>query len=238
VHYLLFYEVGNDYVARRAEFRNAHLQKAWAAAGRGELVLGGALANPLDGALLLFKGTSSEVAEKFARADPYVTSGIVKRWYVREWTTVAGEDATTPVTPDSARSPGKPQCEPAKADTGSRPSSKRASASEPSREQLPILRMWKARSTAENAGAYVQHATREVFPRLRSIAGHRGSYLLRRVAGDATELVVMTVWDSMDAVRTFAGAQPDQAVVDPEVRAVLSSCDELVTHFEVILGIQ
>ncbi|HKM47055.1 MAG TPA: YciI-like protein [Terriglobales bacterium] len=85
MHYLLFYEVGEDYVSRRAEFRDAHLEKAWQASARGELVLGGALSNPVDGAVLLFKGDSPEVAEKFARADPYVTSGAVKRWHVREW---------------------------------------------------------------------------------------------------------------------------------------------------------
>lgn len=99
MHYLLFYEVGEDYVARRAQFRDAHLQKAWQASERGELVLGGALANPVDGAVLLFQGDSPEVAEQFARADPYVTSGTVKRWYVREWRTVAGKDAATPVRP-------------------------------------------------------------------------------------------------------------------------------------------
>ena len=97
MHYLLFYEVGDDYVSRRAEFRDAHLDKAWKASERGELVLGGALANPVDGAVLLFKGDSPEVAEKFARADPYVTSGVVKRWKVREWTTVAGEHAAMPI---------------------------------------------------------------------------------------------------------------------------------------------
>jgi hypothetical protein len=99
MHYLLFYEVGEDYVSRRAAFRDAHLEKAWKASERGELMLGGALANPVDGAVLLFQGDSPEVAEKFAKADPYVTSGAVKRWYVREWTTVAGKEAATPVRP-------------------------------------------------------------------------------------------------------------------------------------------
>jgi len=66
MHYLLFYEVAEDYVSRRAEFRDAHLQKAWEASERGELVLAGALANPVDGAVLLFRGASPEVAEKFA----------------------------------------------------------------------------------------------------------------------------------------------------------------------------
>jgi len=99
MHYLLFYEVGDDYVSRRAEFRDAHLEKAWKAYERGELLLGGALANPVDGAVLLFRGDSAEVAEKFAKADPYVTNGVVKRWHVREWTTVVGKDAVTPVMP-------------------------------------------------------------------------------------------------------------------------------------------
>lgn len=102
MHYLLFYEVGEDYVSRRTEFRNAHLEKAWKASECGELLLAGALANPVDGAVLLFQGDSPEVAEKFAKADPYVTSGAVKRWYVREWTTVAGAGAATPVRPNAA----------------------------------------------------------------------------------------------------------------------------------------
>jgi uncharacterized protein len=102
MHYLLFYEVGEDYVSRRAQFRQLHLEKAWKASERGELVLAGALANPVDGAVLLFRGDSPEVAEKFARADPYVVNGAVKRWYVREWTTVAGEGAATPIPPPAA----------------------------------------------------------------------------------------------------------------------------------------
>jgi uncharacterized protein YciI len=57
------------------------------------------LANPVDGAVLLFKGETAEVAEKFAKADPYVTKGVVKHWYVREWTTVVGEIAANPKRP-------------------------------------------------------------------------------------------------------------------------------------------
>ncbi|MGA2851364.1 MAG: YciI-like protein [Terracidiphilus sp.] len=100
MHYLLFYEAAEDYVARRAEFRGVHLELAWKASDRGELLLGGAFANPVDGAVLLFNGDSPKVAEDFARADPYVTSGLVKRWYVREWTTVAGECAAAPIRPN------------------------------------------------------------------------------------------------------------------------------------------
>lgn len=102
MHYLLFYEAGEDYVTRRAAFRDQHLRLAWAASERGELVLGGALANPIDGAVLLFQGDSPEVAERFARADPYVINGVVKRWHVRQWTTVAGEYAAQPLRPTPA----------------------------------------------------------------------------------------------------------------------------------------
>lgn len=106
MHYLLFYELAGDYLSRRGEFRNAHLELAWKASEHGELVLGGALANPVDGAVLLFKGNSPQVAEKFAKADPYVANGIVKRWYVREWTTVVGEGCTTPIKPGAKTPPG------------------------------------------------------------------------------------------------------------------------------------
>lgn len=102
MHYLLFYDVGSDYVERRAEFRAEHLALAWQACDRGDLVLGGALADPVDGAVLLFRGDSPEVAERFARADPYVRNGVVKRWRVRTWSTVVGEAAARPVRPRDA----------------------------------------------------------------------------------------------------------------------------------------
>ena len=102
-HYLLFYEVADDYVSKRAGFRDQHLEKAWKASDRGELLLGGALADPVDGAVLLFRADSAEVAENFAKNDPYVTSGAVKRWYVREWSTVAGELASHPVKPEKTK---------------------------------------------------------------------------------------------------------------------------------------
>ena len=95
MHYLLFYEAGTDYAERRKPFRDAHLAHARAAAARGELILGGAFANPVDGALILFRGDSPAAAEQFAKDDPYVVNGVVRRWYVREWTTVVGANAET-----------------------------------------------------------------------------------------------------------------------------------------------
>ena len=97
MHYLLMYDVVPDYVERRAEFRAEHLALAWAAHERGEFLLGGALADPVDKAILLFRGDSPAVAEAFAKADPYVTKGLVTRWRVRPWNTVAGADATNPI---------------------------------------------------------------------------------------------------------------------------------------------
>jgi uncharacterized protein YciI len=96
-HYLLFYDVADDYLTRRGEFRAAHLEKAWAASADGSLVLAGALTDPVDGAVLLFRAPDRAVVEAFARHDPYVVNGLVTRWRVREWTTVAGDGATTPV---------------------------------------------------------------------------------------------------------------------------------------------
>jgi uncharacterized protein YciI len=101
-HFLLFYEGAPDYLERRPQFRGAHLQHAWDAVERGELVVAGALADPVDGAVLMFAGEDRKVAEDFARADPYVVNGLVARWHVREWTTVVGELAATPVRPESA----------------------------------------------------------------------------------------------------------------------------------------
>ncbi|WP_133648830.1 YciI-like protein [Paraburkholderia flava] len=97
MHYLMFYELADDYLERRATYRAEHLKLAWAAQERGEIVLAGAMADPVDHAVLLFSGDSPAVAEAFAKADPYVQAGLVKRWYVRPWTTVVGDEAATPV---------------------------------------------------------------------------------------------------------------------------------------------
>ena len=101
-----------------------------------------------------------------------------------------------------------------------------------------VLRMWKARSTTTQAVDYIHHAKRKVFPKIRAIEGHRGEYLLRREVEDGVELVVLTLWDSMEAVKGFAGPEPNKAVVEPEAQAFLTSFDVYVTHFEVVHGIE
>jgi uncharacterized protein YciI len=94
------YELAPDYLERRAQFRDEHLKLAWEAQARGEIVLAGALANPADTAVLLFCADSPEPAERFAAADPYVKQGLVSSYRVRQWNTVVGVDAFTPVKPD------------------------------------------------------------------------------------------------------------------------------------------
>ena len=99
MHYLLYYETSPDYLEGRPRYRDEHLRLAWAAHGRGELLLGGALADPVDGAVLLFQGNSSKAAEEFAAADPYVRCGLVTRWYIRPWSMVVGAAAAAPNRP-------------------------------------------------------------------------------------------------------------------------------------------
>jgi uncharacterized protein YciI len=98
-HYLLVYELADDYLARRGEFRGVHLKLAWAASERGELIMGGAVGDPVDQAMLMFKGDGPGAAEDFAKTDPYVKNGLVKHWRVRQWMTVVGDlaDRETPV---------------------------------------------------------------------------------------------------------------------------------------------
>jgi uncharacterized protein len=98
-HFVLTYDLSPDYLARRGAFRTEHLAQAWAAADAGTLLLGGAVGDPPDEALLIF--TDAAAAEAFARADCYVTNGLVTGWRVRPWATVIGDGAATPVRPDA-----------------------------------------------------------------------------------------------------------------------------------------
>jgi len=91
-YYALIYYVVDDYVARRAAYREEHLQLARGAQKRGDLVLGGAFADPADRALLVFRAADRSVVEDFARSDPYVRAGLVSRWEVRQWNVVIGNE--------------------------------------------------------------------------------------------------------------------------------------------------
>jgi hypothetical protein len=97
MHHLLIYEIAPDYLARRPQFRGAHLKYAWEAVDRGELLLGGAVGEPVEGSILLFSADSAAIPEAFAKADPYVLNGLVARWRVVPWHTVAGHQAANPI---------------------------------------------------------------------------------------------------------------------------------------------
>ena len=97
-----------------------------------------------------------------------------------------------------------------------------------------IVRIWRGQATIENADAYYRHVTGTVFPALASIRGHRGAYLLRRETDGRVEFLVLTLWESMEAVRQFAGEDIETAVVEPEARAVLAEFDTFARHFEVV----
>lgn len=99
MHYLLFYDYVDDYLERREALRADHLTLAWRAQQRGELLLGGVMAEPVDGAVLLFEAETPQIVEAFVDADPYVRNGLVTAWRIRPWHTVVGETASDPIRP-------------------------------------------------------------------------------------------------------------------------------------------
>jgi len=96
-----------------------------------------------------------------------------------------------------------------------------------------IVRMWHGWATPANADAYEEHFESTVQEHLRGVPGFRRAELLRRVANDEVEFIAVTLWDTLDAVRDFAGAAYDRAVVEPEAERVLSRFDSTVLHFHV-----
>jgi uncharacterized protein YciI len=90
MYYLLFYEYVEDILERRTPHRSEHLALAQAAHTRGELVMAGALADPVDRAVLIFQVDDPKVVEEFVHNDPYVKNELVTRWQIRPWTVVIG----------------------------------------------------------------------------------------------------------------------------------------------------
>ena len=90
MHYLLFYDYVEDAVERRAPYREEHIALAREAHERGELVMAGAYADPVDGAVFVFRVGDPSIVDAFVRADPYVANGIVTGWRVRSWTVAIG----------------------------------------------------------------------------------------------------------------------------------------------------
>lgn len=98
-YYVLLYHVIENFISCRAPYRDEHLRLARDAHRRGELLLAGALNDPADRALLVFRAPDRATVEAFARHDPYVINGLVTRWEVRAWTVVIGNDPFK-ATPD------------------------------------------------------------------------------------------------------------------------------------------
>lgn len=89
-YFVLFYDVVDDYLERRAEFREEHLGLVRELFDRGVLLMGGALADPADRVLIVFRTEDSKIIEDFVGRDPYVRNGLVARWKIRPWTVVVG----------------------------------------------------------------------------------------------------------------------------------------------------
>jgi uncharacterized protein len=90
--WLLQYDVVDDYLERRAPLRDEHLALVRAVHERGELVLAGALADPVDGAVLVFRADDPAPVEAFVAADPYVREGLITAWRIRSWSVVVAPD--------------------------------------------------------------------------------------------------------------------------------------------------
>ena len=99
-----------------------------------------------------------------------------------------------------------------------------------------IARIWNGSTRADDADRYLDHLRRNVMPELAAIDGYRGIQVLRRQRGDAVAFIVVTLWESMDAIRGFTGPDTDAAVVAPEAQAVLTSYDRRASHYDVALA--
>jgi uncharacterized protein len=201
-YYALIYETIDDYVARRAEFRQLHLCYAQAALERGELILAGAFDDPVDRALLVFRVEDKSMVEDFARRDPYVVNGLVKKWEVRPWKVVVGhEQLATSTVPVGA-----------------------------------IARHWSAQTTEAQLPRYLEHFSQNVLPELRRVPGYLGANVSVHHTANEAEIVVETMWRSLEAIRGFAGADVEAAVVAPQAAALLTDYDRRVRHYEIAIS--
>jgi heme-degrading monooxygenase HmoA len=100
-----------------------------------------------------------------------------------------------------------------------------------------IVRVWKGYGSAQGVERYcADHFTNTVLPQLRAVNGFVSANVLVRVLDGETEVVVATVWDSIHAIKRFAGEDEDAAVVEPVVRDILDRFDDRVTHFTVAIS--
>jgi len=209
-YYALLYDLVDDMVNRRVPFREEHLRLAREARERGELVLAGALTEPVDRALLVFHVDDKSKVEAFALKDPYVVNGLAKKWEVRPWNVVVGNEQPASST-DAATAP-----------------SDRAAGT--------ILRRWSARTSEARLPKYLEHFSKNVLPELRRVPGYLGAIVSIRRVESEVEIFVETTWRSLDSIRNFAGPDLEAAVVTAEAAALLASFDRRVTHSKIALS--
>jgi heme-degrading monooxygenase HmoA len=99
-----------------------------------------------------------------------------------------------------------------------------------------VVRIWRGQATREKAPAYYRHVTGKVFPELKGLAGHKGAYLLQRETAAGVEFLAVTLWESLAAIRAFAGEEAEAAVVEPAAQAVLADFDDFARHYELTYG--
>ncbi len=98
-----------------------------------------------------------------------------------------------------------------------------------------ISRLWRGWTTVANADAYEHLLRTKILPGIHRVKGYRGAYLLRRNIPDGVEFATLTLWESLDAIRDFAGKDYEVAVIIPEARKLLSRFDERSVHYDTIL---
>jgi uncharacterized protein YciI/heme-degrading monooxygenase HmoA len=204
-YYALFYELVDDMVTRRVPFREEHLRLVREARERGELVLAGALTEPVDRALLVFHVDDKSKVEAFARKDPYVLNGLAKKWEVRPWNVVVGNEPPASSVPSNFPAP----------------------------ESGTILRRWSARTIEAHLPKYLEHFSNSVVPELRRVPGYLKATLSHRHLENEVEIVVETTWRSLDSIRNFAGSDLETAVVADQAAALLTDFDCRVRHYEI-----
>ena len=97
-----------------------------------------------------------------------------------------------------------------------------------------ISRQWRGITKRSDADAYVSHLQAETFPQLARIPGFLNASILRRDVTEGTEFRIITTWESIKAIRRFAGADPEHAVVPEKVQRMMVSYDQTVEHYEVV----
>jgi heme-degrading monooxygenase HmoA len=99
-----------------------------------------------------------------------------------------------------------------------------------------IARIWRGIAVPERANDYIEHLQKTIFPELYQIEGYQGAYVLRRDLHEGVEFTVQTLWESMEAIRKFAGENVETAVVAPAAQVLFRTFDSTVTHYEIVLN--